>query len=261
LLWISGQYAIDVHQLSASETATVALSCESSPPAYVAVVDGKGDLWIGSQQAILHEWTPAEQADSCMAGPAFGGVDSFATINSMAFDAQGNLWVANFNDVAGFPSASLAPGGGGIQPKWGVSWNDGCDSPYFCDVDGLAFDSAGNLWAKVETTDTSVSASLVFEFSKTQLENLPEDPAPRPLSTLSADGDWDGGHVYLGAIAFDAEGNLWAGAENGAGSFLYRFPAATLVEGGAPDLQVSVPGRSYLSLAFSPIPPGLPIYP
>jgi hypothetical protein len=63
---------------------------------------------------------------------------------------------------------------------------------------GVAFDSANNLWVVDE------DAGALFEFTATQLKNLPSTPAPTPSKTITST-DFECPETE----AFDKNGNLW----------------------------------------------------
>jgi hypothetical protein len=125
----------------------------------------------------------------------------------------------------------------------------------------LAFDTAGTLWASTYIVSPETLSHLVA-YSRAQLQNAQNDDQPPPVRDMVEP-------PYAPALAFDADGNLWVGAVSDwdAGEpNLFRLPRETLVlDAGAdlfaPDISIAVPGSPYWSLAFSPIPPGLPIQP
>jgi hypothetical protein len=146
----------------------------------------------------------------------------------------------------------------------------------------LAFDSAGSLWLSTNGSNFSPGMCHLIAYSRAQLLNAKNDSMPAPVRDLI----FDSPTVWCGALAFDADGNLWVGTAsdwNDAGQpgsledssdwdagapNLFRLPAASLaLDAGpdptlvAPDISVAVPGFPDSSLAFSPIPSGLPIQP
>ncbi len=127
----------------------------------------------------------------------------------------------------------------------------------------LAFDADGALWT---STYASPGGFEVAAYSRAQLQNGRVDDQPAPARTILFDESF-----IPGALAFDANRALWVG---GAPNFYFdagvpnlrRFPVEELaLDGGstrvAPDINITVPADPSLSLAFSPIPPGLPIQP
>ena len=124
--------------------------------------------------------------------------------------------------------------------------------------DLLAFDVGGNLWV---TGSVSLLSGRLLEYSAAQLDNLARDHEPRPA--FYTYGSPNGGFSAQ-TVAFDRDGEIWIGggavAPDG-GPNLLRFNPGTLLDGGTPDVSLSVPGDTSVSLAFSPIPSGLPIQP
>jgi sugar lactone lactonase YvrE len=84
---------------------------------------------------------------------------------SMAFDAAGNLWVANTN-LGPAPSivrfdASLLSGTGHVSTDSLVLTSSAIESP-----DGLAFDESGGLWV----TNAGVTANNILNFTASQIQ-------------------------------------------------------------------------------------------
>ena len=173
-----------------------------------AVFDASGNLWVSDNMSnAVFVFTPAQLGTSnanaipnitITSNPAFTGP------LGIAFDAAGDLWVANngtttifeFN-AAHLPktstTVSLAPdvtlsddGQGSIQASW-----------------ALVFDTAGNLWSS-----NANPPNTVVEFAKA---NLTASGSPTPAVTLSP--ATVGGNSTLNApngIAFDNLGDLAA---------------------------------------------------
>jgi len=123
----------------------------------------------------------------------------------------------------------------------------------------LAFDSFGNLWVTVDNRQADPEVHQIVELSQTQFANLAVDDEPIPVFTINETPEQQAENFPgWGAIAFDSAGNLWAGA-SGPQPNLFRFSPASLADGGLPDIAIGVPTDASLSLAFDPIPPGLPL--
>jgi streptogramin lyase len=109
--------------------------------------DAAGGLWVSnSRDNTLARYSPAQLAASGSPAPAVllsAAGTSLVKPSGLAFDASGNLWVANTNgaSLAAFSPDQLAPGGS-PEPRVVLSSNDGSLSLPV----GLAFDGDGNLW-------------------------------------------------------------------------------------------------------------------
>jgi len=200
-------------------------------------------------------------------------------ITDMAVDSSGALWVAAAQAlVASSPKTLALDGGPGsgpgdlflTTPAALQAWNVWLDAGPFTLVDYrydyLAFDSAGNLWVTASSLDELHDVELL-EFTKEQLGSLATNPTPTPLVAVSLDPTLPGTDGGLpGPLAFDAAGNLWISPQEPILSrlefdagVLLRFAPGTEVDG-RPD-RVFIPPGPWPSLAFSPIPAGLPSRP
>lgn len=220
-------------QLGASATATSTTSLGTGDPRPFGVaVDNNGDLWVAlSHGNIIAEYTFGQlSASNPTATPAFTLDGNGGALNQpagIAFDANGNLWVANAgaNTVVEFSAAQLAPGAvltvgptGKPVPFITIAASAGSlDGPL-----GIAFDFNNNLWV------ANGKGGTVVEFSAGQLA---ASGAPTPAVTLS-----DAGGSIVGPIglAFDAGGDLWV-ANGGTGqNTVVMFAAAQLTVSGGP---------------------------
>ena len=295
-LWVqdAGDGSISVVMWSAAE---LAAACSSGKPARTIEVtpagqtafeissmafDAQGTLWVAMPDgAILLGLTAAQIAATGTVVPKYA-ITSYPTNTAaelyapqgIAFDASGNLWVANDYSVLEYKAATLAGAlaardGGAQGPNsdaylsttageaattnLGASGPTGTGWPTF---DNVSFDKAGNLWVVGSTNTGATSASYVSEFAKAGLSALSATSTPSPMLTLSQPAaEASMGVTYL-AIAFDAAGNVWLGA----GTDVYRFPPAGLPSG-AYDVDIANVPFLAKSLGFNPIPAGLPIQP
>ncbi len=108
----------------------------------------------------------------------------------------------------------------------------------------------------IETTEDGGDNQIV-EFSPAQLGALATNDEPSPTAVLTVEL---ANSVVWGPLAFDSAGNLWAGVAGGQPD-LYRFSKPDQTPVAHPDLTLVGPGGSAASLAFDPIPSGLPIQP
>jgi hypothetical protein len=170
---------------------------------------------------------------------------------------------------AALASTSLADGGSPVALRADLQFTNAQAAKYESEWDtsgrffgdyvyeDLAFDADGDLWVTAAAGGTHV----ILEFSEAQLEGLLHEDQLGPVVTLLPPGNQTGlAFGGWGALAFDADGNLWAGS-SGSLPNLFRFAPASLINGGSPDLSLSVPMNPSVSLAFSPIPSDLPLRP
>ena len=109
--------------------------------------DAAGSLWVSdSRSNTLAGYTAGELEASGSPAPAVllsAAGSSLVKPSGLAFDAAGNLWVANTNgeSLAAFSPDQLAASGS-PEPRVVISSNNGS----LTHPVGLAFDGSGNLW-------------------------------------------------------------------------------------------------------------------
>ncbi len=211
-------------------------------------------------------------AAAIVLGQQCGPLDVLCTPIGLAFDSAGTLWIGNGYSVIAYSPATQAAilaGGAGAPPadllltnSVALSFDAGVRGGYYSHYtyNYLAFDRSGDLWATIYNGQGNIEQQIV-EFSAAQLGDLATNSTPIPILTVT-ETSFQQGHTFLGwdAIAFDAEGSLWAGATSFEPN-LYRFSPASLSGSGLPDITLTVTGDPSVSLAFDPIPPGLPLRP
>jgi sugar lactone lactonase YvrE len=211
--------------------------------------DASGALWVsGFASDTIVKYAAEQLAGSGAPSPqvvltsAAGSLDAPAGI---AFDADGNLWVANSgNDsVVAFTPAQLAASGSPSPAVALTSSTGGLHYPY-----GLAFDAAGSLWV------APVFSGAVLRYGAAQLV---ASGTPTPAATVT-------GFAAPKALAFDHAGDLWVHGNLTAGSFIVRIadPAALTL---ASEVVIATAIEiDFLTDAgfptFFPTPPGLPIH-
>ena len=149
--------------------------------------DDDGALWVSDNQAnTISKYTAGQLASSGSPQPAVvlraPGSSSFVPLG-LAFDANGNLWVANVGaaSVVSFSPSQLAVSGS-PEPRVVVSTALGVQGLPV----GLAFDQAGSLWV--------VGASELAHYTA---ESLAASGAPAPAARLTL-----GGHSLFWNAAF-----------------------------------------------------------
>lgn len=245
----AGNYTIVAANASSSDTivstlyagavtgspATVTTGGTASAAAVYTARTGSGELWYGSWLGTSLAVGYASPSLAATGTPTptdtigTGGVTTHKT-SAMAFDASGNLWLADFADdtIREFTAAQLA--GGVSTPATKIAL--AIEAPT-----GLAFDAAGDLWVSFSAVDS------VAEFDAATLASAAGTVAqPTPALELWAPG-------FPVGLAFDASNNLWV-AEY-LDSTVYEFPPSHLVSGGTPtDSLKSVALSRVSGLAF-----------
>lgn len=244
---------------------------------WVALGDDPGAvLSFGLEQlAGRSPFTPLSRAE----GAAFAGP------SDLAFDPDGNLWVANFDNetVAKFDPAELAAGD--ARPLVILSGEALEGGP-----SALAFDRAGTLWVgtfsdrilayPAALQQVSGSPAPTVAITRNYAYGLPQEMAFDAAGNLwtvhtndvrltmhSASqlaGDPDAGDIEIepaliidglagpDALAFDRVGNLWVAdydhdQSDPRSGRIVRFDAATLEAGAAPDFVIVVVDRYRVS--------------
>ena len=185
--------------------------------------DKNGNLWaLNSTTSTLNRFDTAKLGSSGTPTPAITITSSAGSLSrpaSLAFDKNGNLWIANLgNDTIIMLTAPQLAQSGSPTPGLVIGANTGGLAPSLHGVSSLAFDKDGNLWAlNASTPETVVRLSP---------DQLMRSGTPVPVTTIS---------TSLGAgseIAFDAAGNLWI-SDSGA-STVVKYAAAQLTQANNP---------------------------
>ncbi|MGA2838437.1 MAG: hypothetical protein ABSF84_17780, partial [Acidimicrobiales bacterium] len=191
--------------------------------------DATGDLWVSDDLSnAISEYPAASLATSGAPTPSVilsANGDTLDGPQTMAFDAAGDLWVADAgnNHVVEYAATQLATSGSPIPAVTLESNGTNLVSPV-----GLTFDKAGDLWVANNFGDS------VVEFTKSQLGS---SGGPTPAVMISANNGSLSGPIGL---AFDASGNLWVA--NGGNNTVIAYSASQLSTSGAPTPATTVVG-------------------
>jgi secreted PhoX family phosphatase len=147
---------------SPTPTATISSSSsESLDEPQGLAFDSSGDLWVANdnantvvelkpRQLVTGAPTPAVTVSSALSGSLDGPAD-------LAFDASGDLWVANYNSdtVVEYSPGRLATGPQVPNETISSGPSNSRDGP-----DGLAFEPSGDLWVVNFNNNTAVEYAL-----------------------------------------------------------------------------------------------------
>jgi ligand-binding sensor domain-containing protein len=188
-LWVANQgpstvteYSLAQLTKSGSPDPYKTISYSGSSPVAVRF-DRSGDLWV-SYPYNLVEFTKADLAKAdpgpsvVLSSGAALSLSGYA--NDIAFDQQGNLWVANESGtLVELTEAQLAHSG---APSPHVTITDLALSQ----LSGVALDSSGDLW-------TSEPSNVVVEFTKAQMaksgSHIPARTVSGPKTGLNSPSD------------------------------------------------------------------------
>lgn len=197
-----------------NQTAAVAVTYGETP--------ATGGLWVANaydptSSVLLVEFGPAQLTSSGAPNPiaTILGPNPSGFPVTVAFDRQGNLWLANANTnvideytVAQLDSSNptpvlaLAVSGASV-------------------MSALAFDSVGNLWMPDANKCDFYEFKAATLASHSGAVTLAPDVTIAPGCNAPVHAPW--------GIAFDAHWNLWVGDRNG--EDIYEYPADSLVAG------------------------------
>jgi sugar lactone lactonase YvrE len=156
--------------------------------AYTLAFDASGNLWVGDNgNSHILEYTAAQltgTGPSCTPPPAQctpTPADTIGTNNNsingpsgLAFDSQGNLWVANVSGgtIVEYTPAQATSNGAPV-PQVTIT------APVGAEPAGLAFDNSGSLWVGDEIPTHS---GAIYSFTKSQLAAT---GSPTPAVTIT----------------------------------------------------------------------------
>jgi secreted PhoX family phosphatase len=188
--------------------------------------DSDGALWIVNDDPTLNADTNLVISFTAAQLAAGGNVAPTVVINNgqnvcngvdLAFDPNGNLWVANLcAAIAAYKKSDLVAPGGSLTPMAKVNQSTG--------VNGLAFDSAGNLWTSLQGSVQSIT-----EFKASELPTANNNI--NPITTINGaltKIDNPTGLAFVG-------GDLWAAQQGTTANALTKFAQADLAGAAAAD--------------------------
>ena len=156
----------------------------------------------------------------------------------LAFDASGDLWVANSipNTVVEYRKSELAK----ASPAPSVTISSGPDVALDMPA-GLVFDSSSNLWVG------NIRANFVTEYTKAELSRS-GSPAPRVTITNASLFSVRGPY----GLAVDPSGDLWVeGSPSASADAVCKYPKAQLTKPGPPAPSATIyPGYQLWDFTF-----------
>lgn len=213
-------------QLGASSSVAAATAIAFATQSMFETFDANGNLWMSTWtgQTIV-EYSASQLAASGTPTPAViltSNAGSLAATGGLAFDANGNLWVATANTLVEFTPSQLASSG---DPTPAVTISASAGS--LSNPIPIAFDASGNLWV-------GNTSNTIVEFTPSQLSAT---GAPTPTVTVTAVSNSIVGPL---AMAFDPTGNLWVANGNNSQNTVVEFSKSQLAASGTPTPAVTL---------------------
>lgn len=261
-LWYADYSISNVSAFTASSLTTQALQVYAGVinsvcgPTFIAF-DAVGNLWVpdscnsvngGSGSVLEYKASTLTQDPSPSASVSnFGTAGQCALFRptGLAFDNQGNLWVANqaCTTVLKYSASNLTS-----NPSPVALFSFGTTSQINL-LEGLAFDASGNLWIGNNDRILVVKAS--------RLSMTGECLQCQPDATITNGISASAGSVGVGGLAFDSTGNLWVA--DLLSSKVLEYASSSLTDNPAPVGAITSGLNGPAGLAFWPIPNALSV--
>jgi secreted PhoX family phosphatase len=201
------EYTTSQITANGSPMPTVTLSLPSGAASYALAFDAKGNLWVANNGANnVVEFTASQLTASGSPTAAItlsqtpqqgGGLQEPIAV---AFDATGNLWVADnaSSEIIEYTTSQLTTSG---SPTPAATLTGAA----IAFPNGIAFDASGNLWiANSAYSEQAYGQGRIVEYAA---NTLASGGSPTPAAVINTPtGTY--GSVPTG-VAFDNEGNLW----------------------------------------------------
>jgi hypothetical protein len=256
-LWTLGNSA-EVRRFSAASLATsgdkepdvsfTLPEIDCAPGLSSLALDQSGNLWLSSACADMVVRVPAEELTGTGEEKISDVLIAGATAaDGLAFDRDGNLWVAGGVTLARYDASRLGEPTG-EAPDLSIDVKDGAGELMAA---YLAFDKAGNLWSVP-------LAGPLFQIAASDLEGTGTKTVDVNVS-IALDVE-----ALAHQPAFDDSNGLWLSWTDGRVARLAPEQLGTSATPGSPVtpsvvIQSASVGAS-LPLAFFPAPQGLPLY-
>ncbi|HEX2879206.1 MAG TPA: hypothetical protein VHO25_06695 [Polyangiaceae bacterium] len=216
--------------------------------------DGAGNLWLSTcgGEVVRIDKTTLETGSAQLRAVDPDVVISGITENNqdLAFDGNGNLWLADDGKVVRFNADRLAASDNDA-PDLIITLRDSGDNQDLV-IDFLTFDANGNLWG------TDFAGNTLARIAEAELDADGDATVVAEVSLVLSVA------ALLNRPAFDDAGGIWISYSNGQ---LIGLQAATLLisssTGSPTDPDVVLQGDSIGSIgnvAFFPAAAGLPLY-
>jgi sugar lactone lactonase YvrE len=254
-LWVASngsivQYSASQLKKSGSPSAAVSLSGSAISSPEGLAFDAAGNLWVAcSGNSTVIELASAQLATSGSPTPPIvisAPSSGLTRPVGLAFDASGDLWVANStpSTVVEYTPAQLVGTGDPAPTVKLSSVAMSLSAPQF-----LAFDGGGNLWV---ANGEGLTTFTVAAYTPAQIAAGSGNPVPAIALSSFTNSDAPAG------LAFDGSGDLWVSTINS----IVEFTPSQLAATGAPAPTITITGSALAGasgLAFDPQTTGLPL--